>query len=120
MNPKILIIDDEVDVLEFQKSYLSRRKYTVFTAANTNEALDVIKNESPDIVFCDIRLETDTAGLDILEQAKKIKPDTIVYLITGLPEVELEKKGLALGAKELLHKPLTNEVLEGKIKEVIG
>ena len=120
MNPKILIIDDEVDVLEFQKSYLSRRKYTVFTAANTIDALEVIKNESPDIVFCDIRLETDTAGLDILEQAKKLKPDMTVYLITGLPEVELEKKGLALGAKELLHKPITNEALEGKIKEVIG
>ena len=55
-----------------------------------------------------------------MEQAKKIKPDTVVYLITGLPEVEIEKKGLALGAKELLHKPITNEALEGKIKEAIG
>ena len=119
MNPKILIIDDEVDVLEFQKSYLSRRKYTVFTAANTIDALEVIKNESPDIVFCDIRLETDTAGLDILEQAKKIKPDMIVYLITGLPEVELEKKGLALGAKEVLDKPFSLEALEQKVKEAL-
>ncbi|MBU4346066.1 MAG: response regulator [Candidatus Omnitrophica bacterium] len=120
MIKKILIIDDEPDVLEFQKSYLSRRKYQVTTASNTKEAIETIKNESPDIVFCDIRLETDTAGLDILEQAKKIKPDMVVYLITGLPEVEVEKKGLALGAKELLHKPITNEILEGKIKEAIG
>lgn len=120
MDPKILIIDDEVDVLEFQKSYLSRRKYQVLTALNTKEAIEAIKNESPDIVFCDVRLETDTAGLDILEQAKKLKPDITVYLITGLPGIELEKKGLALGAKELLRKPITNEALEGKIKEAIS
>lgn len=117
MSLKILLIDDEVDVIEFQKSYLSRRKYEVITATNAKEAIAAIKNEPIDIVFCDIRLETDTSGFDILEQAKKLKPETVVYLITGFLEKDIEEKGLSLGAKEVLHKPVPNETFEQKIKE---
>ena len=113
---KILLIDDEPDVIEFQKKYLERRKHIVSTAANTQEAMDSIKRESPDVIFCDVRLETDTAGLEILAQAKKIIPNTIVYLVTGLTDKEIEEKGFALGAKEILIKPLTNEALAQKIQ----
>ncbi len=119
MNQKILLIDDEPDVLEFQKSYLSRKGYTCLVAASTKDALETIKNESLDLVFCDIKLETNTSGLDILEQAKKLKPNLTIYLVTGYLQEELDEKGLALGAKEVLHKPLTNEDLEKKIKETL-
>lgn len=118
MSQKILIVDDEADIVEFQKSFLMRRKYTVDTAKNTNEAIEMIKKLSPDIVFCDVRLDSDRAGLHILEEAKKFKSDIIVYLVTGLLDKDIEEKGIALGAKEILTKPITNEVLEKKIKEV--
>ncbi len=117
MTPKILIIDDEPDIIEFMKSYLSRRKYPVFTASITNQALELIKNESPDLVFCDMRLETDISGLNIVEQAKKLKPELIIYLVTGIIDREIEKEGLRLGAKEVLYKPIPNEEFEKKIKE---
>ncbi|MDD5730370.1 MAG: response regulator [Candidatus Omnitrophica bacterium] len=118
MSLRILIVDDEPDVIEFQKSYLSRRKYIVDTAKNTREAIDMISRNSPDVVFCDIRLDTDTSGLDILEQAKKIKPDIVIYLVTGIIDREIEARGIALGAKEILTKPLPNEILEKKINAV--
>ena len=117
---KILLIDDEPDVIEFQKKYLERRKHSVSTAANTLEAMALINKESPDVIFCDVRLETDTAGLEILAQAKKIIPNTIVYLVTGLTDKEIEEKGSALGAKEILIKPLTNEILAQKVQETAG
>lgn len=119
MSQKILLIDDELDVVEFQKNFLTRRGYQVLTATNTKDAIELIKKDSPDIVFCDIQLETDTAGLDILEQVKKIKPDIVIYLITGFLDKEIEVKGLALGAKEVLTKPISNEDFEKKIKEVL-
>lgn len=118
MNPKILLIDDEPDVVEFQKRFLERRKYEVLTATNTKDAIEAIKNNSPDIVFCDIKLETETSGFDILEQAKKLKPEMIVYFITGYLDKETEQKGLSLGAKAVLGKPLLNEELEKRIKEL--
>ena len=116
--PKILIIDDELDVLEFQKSYLARRKYQVFTAKNSQEAISSIEKESPDLVFCDLRIERDDSGLTIIEQAKKMKPGLTIFLVTGLLDKEIEEKALALGAKEVLHKPIRNEDLEKKIREV--
>ncbi len=119
MSPKILLIDDEPDLIQFQKLFLMRRNYRVITALNTNEAIEAIKKESPDIVFCDIRLDSDTAGLDILEQAKEIKPDIIVYFVTGLVDRNIEERSLALGAKGFLIKPISNEALEDKIKEAI-
>lgn len=115
MAKKILLIDDEPDVVEFQKHYLERRQYEVITAATTQDALEAIKNNSPDIVFCDLQLETDTSGFEILKQAKKLKPGLPVYLITGYVDQDTEEKGLSLGAKEVLGKPLSYEELEKRI-----
>lgn len=116
---KILIIDDEADVVEFQKSFLMRRRYQVLTAENTPEAIEAITKESLDLVFCDLRIEKDDSGLGIIEQAKKIKPALIIYLITGIIDKEIEARALSLGAREILHKPLSNEELEQKIKEAL-
>lgn len=118
--PKVLLIDDDQDILEFQKKYLLRRKYEVFTAMDIPASVEAVKKESPDIVFCDLRLkESDTAGLDILEQIKKIKPELTVYMVTGLLEKEMADKAAALGATGFLIKPLRGEALEDKIKEMI-
>lgn len=120
MAKKILFVDDEVDVVESQKSYLSKRGYLVFTATNTKDALETIKNESFDLVFCDIKLETETSGFDILEEAKKLKPGLDIFLITGYLDKDIEDKGLALGAKEIIHKPFSLQDLENKIKETLS
>jgi len=118
--PKVLIVDDEPDILEFQKAFLVRRKHQVFSASNSKEAIRLFKKESPDIVFCDVRLESYTSGLDILDEIKKINPKAIVYLITGLLDNEIREKGLALGAKEVLIKPMLSKVLEDSIKKALG
>lgn len=113
---RILIIDDEPDVVEFQMSYLKRHKYEVCSAADSQQALEIIKSKLLDIVFCDVRLETDRAGLAVLAEAKKIKPDLVIYLLTGLIEKDIQEDGLSKGAKEVLIKPISNELLEAKIK----
>lgn len=117
MEKKILVIDDEIDVVEFQRSYLTRRGFTVFTATDSKLALEILQKESPQVVFCDCRIDDDADGLMILEQAKKINPDIIFFLITGFIDKEIEKKGLALGVKEILAKPLSCAELSKKIQE---
>ena len=117
---KILLVDDEPDILEFQKSYLLRRKHEVITALNTNDAIDAIKNGIPDIVFCDICIDSDRAGFEILKQAKEINSKIEFYLVTGLLEKELQVVGLGLGAKEVLTKPISNEAIEKRISESIN
>ena len=114
----ILVVDDEPDVLEFQKALFRRKNHNVTTASNTSEALRIIRNEDLDIVFCDLKLDHDASGLDILEQAKKIKPALVFYLISGFVDKETEEKGLKLGAKEVLSKPIKNDKLEEKVREL--
>ncbi|MGA2775854.1 MAG: response regulator [Candidatus Omnitrophota bacterium] len=116
---KILLVDDEPDILEFQKSFLLRRKHEVITAFNTNDAIDAIRNKLPDIVFCDVRIDSDRAGLEILKQAKEINSKIEFYLVTGFLEKELQALGLGLGAKEVLTKPISNEVIEKRVLEFI-
>ena len=116
---KILIVDDELDVLEFQKAFLTRRKHAVAIASSTQGAIDAAKREPPDVVFCDVRIDSDRAGFEVLEAIKKIKPDAVVYLITGLIDSDTEEQGLSMGAKEVLTKPLPNDVLEKKINEAL-
>ena len=114
---KILLVDDEPDILEFQKSFLLRRKHEVIIAFNTIDAIEAIRIHTPDIVFCDVRIDSDRAGLDILKQAKEINSEIKFYLVTGLLEKELQMQGLELGAREVLTKPITNEDIE---KIIIG
>jgi len=116
---KILLVDDEPDILEFQKSFLMRRKHEVTTAFNTNDAIEAIKNNLPDIVFCDMRIDSDQAGLEILKRAKEINSGIEFYLVTGVLEKELQVLGLGLGAKEVLTKPITNEAIEKRILEFV-
>ena len=117
---KILIVDDEPDVLEFQKAFLTRRKHEVVIAGNAREAIEVATKELPEVVFCDVRIDSDRAGFEVLEAIKKIKPDAVVYLITGLIDSDTEEQGLSIGAKEVLTKPLPNDVLEKKINEALS
>jgi len=114
---RILIVDDEPDIVEFQKSFLTRRKHEVFAATDTESALAVIRKETLDIVFCDLRVDTDTSGLDILEEVKKAKAAPAFYLITGIIDRKMQEEALRKGAKEVIYKPVPNQILEAKIKE---
>ncbi|MDD2689121.1 MAG: response regulator [Candidatus Omnitrophica bacterium] len=116
---KILIVDDEPDVVEFEKILLIKRNHEVFSATNISDAIKIIRSELPDIVLSDVKLDTDIAGLTIAEAAKKIKPEIVIYLITGLLDGEIEKRALKLGVMEILSKPIPNKVLEEKIEIAI-
>ncbi|RJP28926.1 MAG: response regulator [Candidatus Omnitrophota bacterium] len=116
---RILVVDDEKDVLEFQKAFFTRRKHDVATASTKIDALSLIKDFKPEIIFCDLRLEDEEAGFDILLEAKNFSLKTVCYLITGLSDKALEDKALKMGAKEILTKPISNEELLNKINSAI-
>lgn len=116
--PNILIVDDEPDILEFQQAFLARRNHNVTTASKAEMAIELIKHNEFDVVFCDLKLEGELGGMHILEQSKKIKPSLTFYLISGFVDKETEEKGLQLGAREVLNKPINNDKLEEKISEV--
>ena len=79
---KILVVDDEKNILKLYKSELEDEGYHVVTANSGKEALEVFRVEEPDIVTLDIMMP-DIDGLQLLRQLKQEKPQTPVIMLTA-------------------------------------
>lgn len=115
---KILVVDDEVDICNATKNFLTRKGYDVFTALTKDEAMEIIKEKRPTIILLDIRLK-EASGIDILKETKSIDKNVKVIMVTALDDDENMKQAKAWGADDYIAKPFTtsylNEVLMQKL-----
>jgi DNA-binding response OmpR family regulator len=79
---RILIVDDEVNIRKLYKSELEDEGYVVATAASGVEALQLLREQSPDLVILDIKLEQEN-GLDFLRHMMDMRPSLSVILNSG-------------------------------------
>ncbi|MGO9380390.1 MAG: response regulator [Dissulfurispiraceae bacterium] len=79
---KILVVDDEKNILKLYKAELEDEGYNVVTANSGKEALEVFRVEEPDIVTLDIMMP-DIDGIQVLRQLKQEKPQTPVIMLTA-------------------------------------
>ena len=108
---KILVIDDEKPTLTMFRFMLSAHGYTVLTAENGMEGLEVFEQERPPIVLTDIKMPG-MDGIEVLRRIKQIDPKTEVIVITGHGDMELAIKALNLDATDFINKPIQRNVLE--------
>jgi CheY-like chemotaxis protein len=106
----ILVVDDEPDIREILTAILDRNGYSVLTASNGLEALDILKINNIDLVISDIQMPGGN-GIDLLDNIRKIHHETpIVLFITGFADITLEdaydKGAEAVFAKPFDHKRL--------------
>ena len=83
MKKTILLLDDEAEIRDLLRQYLSARGYRVFPVASPTEAMKAIRQETPDLIITDLQLE-DADGLEVVEQFKAVLPNTPVILLTGV------------------------------------
>ncbi len=117
---KILVVDDEEDLLELVRYNLSREGYDVFCAVTGEEGLRAAKKEIPDLIVLDLMLP----GIDGLEVASKLKGDTgtkniPVIMLTARGEEADIVTGLELGADDYITKPFSPRVMAARVKAVI-
>ncbi|MDA3917658.1 MAG: hybrid sensor histidine kinase/response regulator [Deltaproteobacteria bacterium] len=112
---KILLVDDEQDIREVIEISLSGSGYTVFTAENGKQALDIFKKEKPLIVLTDIKMPG-MSGIDLLRKIKNINPDTEVIIITGHGDTDLAIKSLKYEAIDFITKPISYDALQIALK----
>jgi len=96
---KVLIVDDEYWVKIMLQEVLINSGFTVFTASDHVEAVEVVKNDQPDIVILDVNL-LDIDGISLLSRLKSIKSDIKAVFISGYSDagcVEIAKARGALG-----------------------
>ena len=101
---RILIIDDEPDVLEMLSHGLIRRGYQVNIAKTGEEGIEKSRAERFDLALIDIKLPG-ISGIETLEQIKKIDPDMEAIMITGFGTIESAKECMKKGAYDYIEKP---------------
>ena len=113
---RILIADDEPDILEIIQYNLKAEGYEVATAKNGNDALDLAKRFNPDLIILDIMMPGKT-GIEVCNLLR-LQPafnDTLIIFLTALSDEGTEIKGLETGADDYLTKPISPKVLLSKV-----
>jgi DNA-binding response OmpR family regulator len=115
---RILVVDDEVEIVDFLCTFLKRFDLESNKAFNGQEALDVYDKIKPDWLLLDLKMPQ-MDGLQVLKEFKNRKQKVNVIMITGRDDKELQKEAKALGAKDYIVKPLDLEELHQKIEKYI-
>ena len=115
---KILVVDDEPDLLEQLRETLTSQKYDVDTADDGESALDKLFDNLYDLVILDIMLPF-VDGLSVLREIRKAKVKTPVLMLTAKGSVEDKIKGLDYGADDYLAKPFAMAELMARIRSLL-
>lgn len=116
---KIVLVDDEEDLLELVKGYLEGEGHTVFTAAEGKKGLELILSEKPELAILDIRLPG-LSGFEIMSQARAAQPGLKVLMLTGYQDEEADQKAVAAGALQVLKKPIGLQEIDSAISASLG
>ncbi|MBE9480339.1 MAG: sigma-54-dependent Fis family transcriptional regulator [Bacteroidetes bacterium] len=115
IDAKILIVDDDQDVLLAAKLFLKQHIQIVHTEKNPENIPDLIKNENYDLILLDMNFSPDATsgkeGFHWMNKILEIDPVAIVILITGYGDIELAVQGIKEGATNFLLKPWENKKL---------
>lgn len=120
---RILVVDDEVEVCNVLKEFLSSKDYEVYTALDGPTAISKVKEVRPHIVLLDI-IMPGVGGIDALKEIKKVDPRVGVVMVTAVTDQELAKRAIELGAYDYITKPMDLNYLETvlmvKIIDLLG
>ena len=97
---KMLIVDDELSMREFLEVLLAKEGYKVSIAKNGKQAIGLIRKNGFDLILSDIRLG-DITGLEVLKEAKKNNPETVVIMISAYSTTEIAVEAMNAGADAL-------------------
>ena len=116
---KILIADDEPDILEILKFNLEKEGYLVTTAKNGIEAIEKAKSIQPDLIILDIMMPVKN-GIDTCQQLRTMPEfkNTLITFLTAISDDITEVKGLETGADDFIKKPIKPAVLVSKVNSL--
>ena len=117
---KILLVDDEADVLEFVGYNLKREGYTVYTAQNGEDAIKQAKEVLPHLTLLDVMMPK-MDGMETCEELRKIPEvkDSIIVFLTARGEDYSQIAGFDAGADDYVTKPVKPKVLISRIKALL-
>lgn len=117
--PKILIADDEEDILEIMADRLEFYGFDVRTARDGVQCLEEIRRDVPDLVLLDIRMP-EMDGLEVLARLRQERPELPVVMVSASSDRNVAERSLSKGAFDYLLKPFEPEELKEKVLRALG
>jgi CheY-like chemotaxis protein len=108
---KVLVVDDELEVRQVLREFLSSRGYDVTTASGGAEAVAIVETIKPDLVLLDVAMP-DMDGVETLKRIVAIEPALAVIMVTANSDIGTTSKLLALGAVDYVPKPFDLDYLD--------
>lgn len=115
MTPNILIVEDDADLRNFLRDYLSKQGFLVRTVENGTAALDMVEKIAPDLIILDLNLPTITGDV-VCKEVKESNPEIQVIMLTAKDTTPDVVHGLSLGADDYIKKPFDIDELLSRIK----
>jgi len=108
---KLLVVEDEPTMRECLKDFFERENYEVYAAGNGDEALDLIRNSRPHLVFLDVGLPG-MSGIDVLARIKELDNTIKVIMVTAVHDKRKIEEATKLGASDYVIKPCSFDYLQ--------
>lgn len=113
---RILIADDEPDILEIISYNLGKEGYEIHTAKDGNEAIEKAKQLNPDLIILDVMMPKKT-GMEVCQilRTQPLFQKTLIIFLTALSDEASQIKGLEYGADDYVNKPISPKVLTSRV-----
>ena len=117
---KILIVDDEKDILEFLSYNLHKEGFEIFTASNGSAALKIAKKEVPNLIILDVMMP-EMDGIETCEKIREIEAldSTLILFLTARSEEYSELAGFSAGADDYVTKPIKPKLLISRVNALL-
>jgi two-component system nitrogen regulation response regulator NtrX len=118
VKPRVLVIDDDVEIRKSFKMTLEYAGYEVILAATGEEGVKLVEQEAPDLVFCDIKMPG-MDGLDVLQKLHHLREVMPIVVVTGNADIQNAVEATRLGAFDFIEKPVSSERLLVSVRNAV-
>jgi CheY-like chemotaxis protein len=118
---KILVIDDDPDILDTIMMILKSNGYNVITCMSGEESVEIAEREKPDMILCDMMMESIDEGTKVAQKIRKKNKKVPIYLISSIGAATSSNIDIAkLGFNGVFQKPVNPESLLSAIKKALS
>lgn len=114
---RLLFVDDERAIRETLSPILRRYGFTVTVAATVTQALSEIQTREFDLLLCDLNLDRESDGLDVIRAMRKVNPRGVIFVLTGYPALDSAVAAIDLAVDGYITKPANADVLVASLAE---
>jgi two-component system, NtrC family, response regulator HydG len=117
---RLLFVDDEPAIRIMLSAILLRYGFKVTVAATVAEAIDEIGSQEFDVLLCDLNIDREDDGYEVLRAMREVNPHCVTIILTGHPDMESAEEGFRLGIDEYIAKPANADTLVALLAEKLA